>query len=120
MLPAEVPSLARWLEVTVLSLIYATYTSTNPLYNTLVRNPLTVCMAMSLDINFDPRTFDPRDQIPCLSVTREFGPGGTKFPRKFDPEDHISRGIGSLSGDLFLLLPRPNFLGNVVPGEHIS
>ena len=36
MLPAALP---RWLEVTVLSLIYATYTSTNPLYNTLVRNP---------------------------------------------------------------------------------
>ena len=37
--PAEVPSLPRWLEVTDLSLIYATYTSTNPLYNTLVKNP---------------------------------------------------------------------------------
>ena len=34
---------------------------------------------------FDLRTFDPRDQIPCLSVAREFGPGGgTEFPRKFE------------------------------------
>ena len=66
---------------------------------------------------FDPRTFDPRDQIPRLSVTREFGPGGPNSLGNLIRGDHISRGIGSLSGDLFLLLLRQNFLGNVVRGD---